>query len=48
VGVGRPESTDPAVVASYVLGRFREPHSEVSEVVQRAADEAERVVLAAT
>src|SRR5262249_13158302 len=24
-GVGRPESTDPEVVSSYVLGRFREP-----------------------
>src|SRR5205807_4379568 len=25
VGVGRPNSTDPEVVASYVLSRFREP-----------------------
>ena len=25
VGVGRPDSTDPEIVAAYVLGRFREP-----------------------
>jgi PTH1 family peptidyl-tRNA hydrolase len=46
VGVGRPDSTDPEIVASYVLGRFREPVSEVSTLVERAAGEAERLVLA--
>jgi PTH1 family peptidyl-tRNA hydrolase len=46
VGVGRPDSTDPDVVASYVLSRFSEPDSEVRELVQRAADEAERLVTA--
>jgi len=44
VGVGRPDSTDPEVVASYVLSRFREPRSEVEALVCRAADEAERLV----
>src|SRR5206468_6106203 len=45
VGVGRPDSTDPDIVAGYVLGRWRQPAAEVAELVDRAADEAERVVL---
>jgi PTH1 family peptidyl-tRNA hydrolase len=44
VGVGRPDSTDPDVVASYVLSRFREPQDEVRALVERAADELERLV----
>jgi PTH1 family peptidyl-tRNA hydrolase len=44
VGVGRPDSTDPEVVASYVLGRFREPREEVAALVERAAEETERLV----
>ena len=44
VGVGRPDSTDPEVVASYVLGRFREPREEVAALVEGAATEAERLV----
>jgi len=44
VGVDRPDSTDPDVVASYVLSRFREPHAEVEALIGRAADEAERLV----
>jgi peptidyl-tRNA hydrolase, PTH1 family len=44
VGVGRPDSTDPDVVASYVLSRFSEPEAEVRSLVERAADEAERLV----
>jgi peptidyl-tRNA hydrolase, PTH1 family len=44
VGVGRPDSTDPDIVAAYVLGRWRQPAGEVAELVGRAADEAERVV----
>jgi PTH1 family peptidyl-tRNA hydrolase len=44
VGVGRPDSTDPEVVADYVLSRFPEPEPEVRELISRAADEAERVV----
>ena len=45
VGVGRPNTTDPEVVSAYVLGRFREPREEVAALVERAADEAERLVL---
>jgi PTH1 family peptidyl-tRNA hydrolase len=45
VGVGRPDSTDPDIVAAYVLGRWRQPAAEVAEVVVRAADEAERLVV---
>jgi PTH1 family peptidyl-tRNA hydrolase len=44
VGVGRPDSTDPEVVSSYVLGRFSEPVSDVQDLISRAADEVERVV----
>ena len=44
VGVDRPDSTDPEVVASYVLGRFREPREEVAALVERAAEETERLV----
>src|SRR2546429_327415 len=43
-GVGRPPTTDPDRVASYVLGRFREPAAEVQELISGAADAAERVV----
>jgi PTH1 family peptidyl-tRNA hydrolase len=42
VGVGRPDSTDPEIVAAYVLGRFSEPAEEVAALVERAADEVER------
>jgi len=45
VGVGRPDSTDPELVAAYVLGRFREPPAQVRELVERAAGEVERLVL---
>jgi peptidyl-tRNA hydrolase, PTH1 family len=45
VGVGRPDSTDPDIVAAYVLGRWRQPAGEVADLVSRAADEAERLVL---
>lgn len=44
VGVGRPDSTDPDVVASYVLGRWRRPRAEVDALVRDAADVAEQVV----
>ena len=45
IGVGRPDSTDPDVVASYVLARFPESADEVRDLIERAADEAERLVL---
>jgi peptidyl-tRNA hydrolase, PTH1 family len=44
VGVGRPDSTDPEIVAAYVLGRFREPREEVAALIERAADETERLI----
>jgi peptidyl-tRNA hydrolase, PTH1 family len=45
VGVGRPASTDPEIVSAYVLGRFREPAAEVGELIGRAGEAVERVVL---
>jgi peptidyl-tRNA hydrolase, PTH1 family len=45
IGVGRPPTTDPDLVAAYVLGKFREPREEVQALIDRAADAAERVVL---
>jgi peptidyl-tRNA hydrolase, PTH1 family len=44
-GVGRPPTTDPDRVAAYVLGRFREPREEVEQLIEHAADAAERLVL---
>jgi PTH1 family peptidyl-tRNA hydrolase len=44
VGVGRPDSTDPEIVSSYVLSRFREPRPEVQELIGDAAEETERLV----
>ena len=44
IGVGRPPTTDPEQVAAYVLGRFREPADAVAELVEQAADAAERVL----
>jgi PTH1 family peptidyl-tRNA hydrolase len=48
VGVDRPASTDPDRVAAYVLGRFREPAADVQDLIEQAADAAERVVLGET
>jgi PTH1 family peptidyl-tRNA hydrolase len=45
VGVGRPASTDPEIVSAYVLGRFREAGAEVDELIERACEAVERVVL---
>ncbi|GAC1324366.1 MAG: hypothetical protein NVSMB25_21820 [Thermoleophilaceae bacterium] len=44
VGVGRPDSTDPDIVAAYVLGRFGEPLESVRTLVERAAGELERTI----
>ena len=41
VGVDRPDSYDPDVVAGYVLGRFSESRSEVAALVGAAADAVE-------
>ncbi len=45
VGVGRPDSTDPEIVSAYVLGRFRESDAEVDELIERACEQVEAVVL---
>ncbi len=44
VGVGRPDSTDPDIVAGYVLGRFSESPDLVRDLIERAADATERLV----
>jgi PTH1 family peptidyl-tRNA hydrolase len=45
VGVGRPDSTDPEIVSAWVLGNFREDDQQVRELIDRAAEEVEHVVL---
>jgi len=45
VGVGRPHTTDPEIVSAHVLGKWRQSAAEVRDLVERARDEAERVVL---
>ena len=45
VGVGRPDSTDPDLVAAHVLGKWKEPAADVKDLVERARDAAERLVL---
>jgi PTH1 family peptidyl-tRNA hydrolase len=43
-GVGRPDTTDPDIVSSHVLGRFSESKDQVATLVGAAADEAERLI----
>ena len=43
-GVGRPDSSDPDVVANYVLAGFREPKADVQALIEAAADAAEAVL----
>jgi peptidyl-tRNA hydrolase, PTH1 family len=45
IGVGRPPTTDPDRVAAYVLGRFAEPKAEVADLIEKAADVTEKVIL---
>jgi peptidyl-tRNA hydrolase, PTH1 family len=45
IGVGRPDTTDPEIVSAHVLGKWREAPTAVRELVERARDEAERLVL---
>jgi peptidyl-tRNA hydrolase, PTH1 family len=45
VGVGRPDSTDPEIVSAHVLGRFAESQAELAELIGRASDQVERLVL---
>src|SRR3954454_2489514 len=44
IGIGRPDTTDPDIVSSYVLGRWRQPEADVRDLVGRAADAVERIV----
>lgn len=44
IGVDRPDSTDPEVVASYVLSRFRESRDRVAELIEESASETEKLV----
>jgi PTH1 family peptidyl-tRNA hydrolase len=44
IGVDRPDSTDPEIVAAWVLGRFRESADEVAALVDDAARETESLV----
>jgi PTH1 family peptidyl-tRNA hydrolase len=44
VGVGRPDSTDPEIVAAYVLGRWRQPPTDVQDLVDRAVETVQRLV----
>lgn len=44
VGVGRPDTTDPEIVSSHVLGRFSEPCDEVRALIEGAADALDRLV----
>jgi len=46
VGVGRPDSTDPEIVSAHVLGKFTESAEDVRALIERAADEVERLVTA--
>ncbi len=48
IGVGRPDSTDPEIVAGYVLGKWRQPRDEVARLIGEAADAAEGIVLGHT
>ncbi len=45
VGVGRPDSTDPEIVAAHVLGAFRQSKAEVAELIDDATRAAEAIVL---
>ena len=48
IGVGRPDSTDPEIVAAHVLGRWRQDAGEVAALVGRAADAAAAIVAGET
>jgi peptidyl-tRNA hydrolase, PTH1 family len=48
VGVGRPDSTDPDIVAAYVLGKWRQSEAEVRALVDAATAATERIVLGET
>jgi PTH1 family peptidyl-tRNA hydrolase len=45
IGVGRPDTTDPEIVSSHVLGKWKQANGDVRELIERATDIAERIVL---
>jgi len=45
VGVGRPDSTDSEIVSAHVLGRFSEPAQQVDDLITRACEAVEALVL---
>jgi PTH1 family peptidyl-tRNA hydrolase len=47
IGVGRPPTTDPDLVAAYVLGRFREPRDELRKLIDDGAEATERAIMEA-
>jgi PTH1 family peptidyl-tRNA hydrolase len=44
IGVGRPPTTDPELVAAFVLGKFKEPKADVQALIDSAADAAEQLL----
>ncbi len=44
IGVGRPDSTDPEIVAAYVLGRWQQSADEVADLVDRACAAVEATI----
>lgn len=44
VGVGRPDSTDPEIVSSWVLARFGESEERVRALIEKACQEVEGVL----
>jgi PTH1 family peptidyl-tRNA hydrolase len=44
IGVGRPPTTDPELVAAFVLGKFRESKADVQALIDSAADAAEQLL----
>ena len=44
IGVGRPPTTDPELVAAYVLGKFREPKDDVQALIDSGADAVEQLL----
>ncbi len=47
VGIGRPDSSDPETVSSYVLSKFRESKEDVQELIEQSCREAELLLAGA-
>jgi PTH1 family peptidyl-tRNA hydrolase len=44
VGVGRPPTTDPELVAAFVLGKFRQPREAVADLIESGANAVEQLL----